>query len=499
MCVRVHNLMLAGGQVVHFSPRFNFVTGHNGTGKSRVVAAVQLTLGARANQTGRGSQLNDFICNEKHIREATIDVVMYNGGKRAFRPETYGKYFVVRRTLKRSANPAKLSGSPFSVFYTEPESIGALSKVSGSQVDVKRVRDDFLRCTHIKPDNPMVILTQAESKVMLEKNNKGSLYQIFLQATNMQELGTQMEDVDRKLAMNQDVLTDLRAMLKHQKTKLDGLNDRLNRAGATTKLEADIVELEVKLGVRKVQEMQAQADAHQRDYKQRTADLQRLRDKREKLHLQAGKFDAPLENERRVLQDLQEEKQVIDREIEDKIRLEGVERKRQMRVVGTEIKEIRSELQARKLQVQHAIKQLKEEKRRLRRKSAVAEEAESVDELTEQDREVQQRLRQLTEKDREALHQRESNLGRILQQHESDLNTSARQCSAQKERVKSLQQQIRQCGDSNDPFASVKTDIARCVNLLSDLHPVYDRCLLLLCVRTADFWRPTCLPRPRFV
>jgi structural maintenance of chromosomes protein 6 len=46
---------------VTLCPNVNFINGQNGSGKSAILAALQICLGARANVTHRGSKLSDLI------------------------------------------------------------------------------------------------------------------------------------------------------------------------------------------------------------------------------------------------------------------------------------------------------------------------------------------------------------------------------------------------------------------------------------------------------
>jgi len=45
----------------NFGAKINFIVGHNGSGKSAVLTAIAIALGARASVTGRGSGVKDLI------------------------------------------------------------------------------------------------------------------------------------------------------------------------------------------------------------------------------------------------------------------------------------------------------------------------------------------------------------------------------------------------------------------------------------------------------
>jgi chromosome segregation ATPase len=45
----------------NFGRKINFIVGHNGSGKSAILTAIAVALGARASVTGRGSGVKDLI------------------------------------------------------------------------------------------------------------------------------------------------------------------------------------------------------------------------------------------------------------------------------------------------------------------------------------------------------------------------------------------------------------------------------------------------------
>jgi chromosome segregation ATPase len=46
---------------VDFGPKINFVIGHNGSGKSAILTAITVALGAAAHTTNRGKNLGSLI------------------------------------------------------------------------------------------------------------------------------------------------------------------------------------------------------------------------------------------------------------------------------------------------------------------------------------------------------------------------------------------------------------------------------------------------------
>ena len=59
--VRCTNFMCHEQLTVTLGPLINFITGHNGSGKSAVLTAITLCLGGKATATNRGQNLKSFI------------------------------------------------------------------------------------------------------------------------------------------------------------------------------------------------------------------------------------------------------------------------------------------------------------------------------------------------------------------------------------------------------------------------------------------------------
>lgn len=59
--VEVVNFMCHKYLKVDFGPKINFVIGHNGSGKSAILTAITLCLGANASATNRGKSVSSFI------------------------------------------------------------------------------------------------------------------------------------------------------------------------------------------------------------------------------------------------------------------------------------------------------------------------------------------------------------------------------------------------------------------------------------------------------
>jgi hypothetical protein len=105
--VEVENFMCHRRFHVTLGKHLNFITGRNGSGKSAIVAAIQLCLGSNARQTGRGSNLGKYI-REGSEANAVLKVTLLNRGPDAYKPDEYGKKIIVKRTISKQGSNYQL-------------------------------------------------------------------------------------------------------------------------------------------------------------------------------------------------------------------------------------------------------------------------------------------------------------------------------------------------------------------------------------------------------
>ena len=147
------NFMCHRKLTVELCPNVNFIYGQNGSGKSAILAALQICLGAKAGRTHRARNLKDLVRKDAgDYATAKIRVTLTNRGEDAYEPETYGDLITVERSiaLKGGYNGFKLLDS--------------------NGVERSRQRkdlDDMLDKLNIQVENPVALLDQEESKKFL--------------------------------------------------------------------------------------------------------------------------------------------------------------------------------------------------------------------------------------------------------------------------------------------------------------------------------------------
>ena len=164
--VHLENFMSHKNFTMDFGPHVTFISGHNGSGKSATLQALQSCLGVRASQTGRGTKAGNFVRRGCH--SARIVVVLSNAGEEAHEPETYGDTISVERRID-----AKGGGS-----FTIRDAWGR--KVGSRAKDLSRILDHL----NLMVSNPCVVMTQDISRTFLSGDtDDAKRYKLFMQAT----------------------------------------------------------------------------------------------------------------------------------------------------------------------------------------------------------------------------------------------------------------------------------------------------------------------------
>ena len=99
--VYVENFMCHRKLTVQLCRNVNFIHGQNGSGKSAILAAIQVCLGANAKRTHRARNLKDLVRKEAGVEctGAKLRVTLLNRGSDGYQPEVYGDYITVEQSI----------------------------------------------------------------------------------------------------------------------------------------------------------------------------------------------------------------------------------------------------------------------------------------------------------------------------------------------------------------------------------------------------------------
>ncbi|XP_022117602.2 structural maintenance of chromosomes protein 6 [Pieris rapae] len=166
--IHVRNFFCHDNLEIKFNRNVNFIVGRNGSGKSALLTALVVGLGARASATDRGSNLHSFI--KKGTNSATVEIKLRNSSPRAFKHDIYGDFITIVRTLNASG------GSSYKV-----------KSASGEVISTKFEEVKSIILAHdIQVDNPISVLNQDTVRTFHTCDAKKK-YELFRQATNLEQ------------------------------------------------------------------------------------------------------------------------------------------------------------------------------------------------------------------------------------------------------------------------------------------------------------------------
>lgn len=160
---------------MEFGPILNFIVGNNGSGKSAILTAITVGLGAKASETNRGNSLKDLIRNGCYSTKITI--TLNNSAYGAYQPGVYGKEIIIERIIKRDG-PASFS------LKTESG-----KEISHKKKDIQVVIDYF----SIPISNPMCFLSQDSARSFLTASTSQDKYNHFMKGTLLMDINNNLE------------------------------------------------------------------------------------------------------------------------------------------------------------------------------------------------------------------------------------------------------------------------------------------------------------------
>ncbi|RKP07454.1 hypothetical protein THASP1DRAFT_17035 [Thamnocephalis sphaerospora] len=195
---------------MRFGPHVNFVVGNNGSGKSAILTAIIICLGAKATFTQRASNLRSLI--REGANTAEVIVRLRNCGEDAYHPELYGRTVHVERRIQRDG------GSQYRLRNGETNAV-----VSSKREDLTAM------CDHmgIQVDNPMNILSQDTAKAFLSSSKPEDKYEFFARGTQLTQLSEEyaliresLENTERLLVPKRQALPDMKRALREAELRM---------------------------------------------------------------------------------------------------------------------------------------------------------------------------------------------------------------------------------------------------------------------------------------
>jgi len=186
--VYVENFMCHRKLTINLCRNVNFIHGQNGSGKSAILAAIQICLGAGARRTHRARNLKELVRKESAASSdgAKVQVTLLNRGEDAYKHDIYGDFITIERSIS--------VGSGFSGYKL-------LDHTGKERSRNKKELDAMLDQLNIQVENPVAVLDQEEAKKFLMGKAEDK-YALFTKATELERL-------DRSYAAVQDNVNEL--------------------------------------------------------------------------------------------------------------------------------------------------------------------------------------------------------------------------------------------------------------------------------------------------
>lgn len=201
----VENFMCHQKLKIELCSNVNFIHGQNGSGKSAILAALQICLGAGANRTHRARNLKDLVRKEGGATHARVRVTLLNRGPDAFQHELYGDLIHIERNIYLRG-----SGVAFKLYAQDGKKV-----ISEKKKDLYLLLDQM----NIQVDNPVAVLDQEEAKKFLTGRAEDK-YNFFLKATDL-------ERMDRKYQTTLEHIMELDSSLSTMSNALAPLQENL--------------------------------------------------------------------------------------------------------------------------------------------------------------------------------------------------------------------------------------------------------------------------------
>ncbi|PPJ57689.1 hypothetical protein CBER1_00169 [Cercospora berteroae] len=217
--VYMRNFMCHSNLTIELGPLINFIIGHNGSGKSAVLTALQISLGNKASGTNRAKSLKDMI--KAGTDSGMVGVKIKNQGENAYKPELYGDTLTVERHFTKSGS------TTFKLRSTEGRII------TTKKGDLDDVLDHFA----LQMDNPINVLTQDLARAFLAGSTPAEKYRFFIKGTQLETLDGDYNILEEHLDGTEAQLLTREEMIAELRQKEVEAAGRVKRAERARTLE----------------------------------------------------------------------------------------------------------------------------------------------------------------------------------------------------------------------------------------------------------------------
>ncbi|XP_012263077.2 structural maintenance of chromosomes protein 6 [Athalia rosae] len=204
----VRNFMCHDALEIILNQNVNFIVGRNGSGKSAILTALVVGLGAKATVTSRGTSVKAFI--KKGKSSASVEISLVNEGALAYKPNVYGDTITVVRTIGSSSG-YKLKNADGEVVSTKKD-------------ELERIVLEM----NIQVENPISILNQDVSRTFLVASSPKDKYGLFMKATHLDKIGQNYKVAQKLSEQARQRLKESKQRLSEAKKEIDDLQKNVD-------------------------------------------------------------------------------------------------------------------------------------------------------------------------------------------------------------------------------------------------------------------------------
>eukprot|EP00818_Percolomonas_sp_WS_P008954 CAMPEP_0117445174 /NCGR_PEP_ID=MMETSP0759-20121206/5651_1 /TAXON_ID=63605 /ORGANISM="Percolomonas cosmopolitus, Strain WS" /LENGTH=1096 /DNA_ID=CAMNT_0005237325 /DNA_START=191 /DNA_END=3481 /DNA_ORIENTATION=+ len=427
--LHLENFMCHRNLEVELRAGVNVITGNNGSGKSAILAALQVALGSKAKSTNRGTSMKEVI--KEGEESCRVTVYLSNGGEDAYEPDTYGSRIVVVRRLSRTSTSS----------YKIQDEDG--HNVSSSVKDLRKILDHF----NIHLDNPCTVMNQDVSRVFLANSTPSAKYHFFLEATQLQKMMDDFEESMKHKAVMHRVVEQKQAAIQDTKRELDRLKKEFDDASHLKDLDRQIRELDSELLWALVRDK----EVYLKRFQENLDKLESVRDahqaRKEELDKQKAEHEKQVDDTKNELIEKSKEFKEQDEALNDE-RHSFANIKRESGMVQRSIDDW-------KTRIRHCIQRIETYKREIR-SLEVEGNRDKSGELREREEKIE-RYTKMLDDSKKALEENREKQNAILDelnQAEEQVRSSSTSVHAVKSQIDRTKQKINQMGRQNqDPLA----------------------------------------------
>ncbi|KAF2658046.1 dna repair protein-like protein rad18 [Lophiostoma macrostomum CBS 122681] len=339
------NFMCHKRLTVTLGPLINFIIGHNGSGKSAVLAALTICLAGKATATSRGQNLKSFIKEGEDY--CVLSVKIKNQGMAAYKPELFGQSIIVERHFNKSGTSGyKLKDEKKKIVSTKKQAV-----------------EDVLNAFALDFDNPMNILTQDEARQFLNTSDPSKKYKFFLK-------GTQLETLQQDYNLIKTELDEMLSKTEVYRADIEQLNQIKNKAKEKAKRAEKLENMRARESLLRELTAWAKVEVAEKDLKDNEEEIRHVDELIEKTTAAADEESMRFERENHMYSEANQAIQDRDAELQpmiqehDDVLASFQETKRALLTINTTEREITQKLTSKTKLIEKYRAQVEEHRQR---------------------------------------------------------------------------------------------------------------------------------------